>query len=224
MAPITAMRRIAADYVAKADYQGVVPRHTSTRAAWLILAAFALLAVPVTAKVREQVRGDNVQAFGAQAASVGASVTTAVQRMDDLTLAARTLLAANPDLTNRQFTEWYRGMGVEGRFPGVAGFGYTERVPRTHLARFVGELGADPIPGATKGSFEVIPPGDRPASASPASASGRRAARTRWSSSASPALTCARSRSCSTPRATAAASAHSSSAPGARAAAPGCSR
>ena len=157
------MRRIAADYVAKADYQGVVPRHTSTRAAWLILAAFALLAVPVTAKVREQVRGDNVQAFGAQAASVGASVTTAVQRMDDLTLAARTLLAANPDLTNRQFTEWYRGMGVEGRFPGVAGFGYTEHVPRTHLARFVGELGADPIPGATKGSFEVIPPGDRPA-------------------------------------------------------------
>jgi len=140
-----------------------VRRHTSTRAAWLILAAFALLAVPVTSKVREQVRGDNERGFDAQAASVGASVTTAVQRMDDLTLAARTLLAANPDLTNHQFAEWYRGMGVDRRFPGVAGFGYTERVSRRRLGRFVDELAADPIPGSTRGAFELVPPGDRPA-------------------------------------------------------------
>jgi diguanylate cyclase (GGDEF)-like protein len=140
----------------------VVRRHTSTRAAWLILALFALLAVPVTSKVRDQVRGDNEQVFDAQAASVGASVTTAVQRMDDLTLAARTLLAANPDLSNRQFAEWYRGMGVDRRFPGVAGFGYTERVSHGQLPRFVDELAADPIPGSTKGSFELVPPGDRP--------------------------------------------------------------
>ncbi len=119
--------------------------------------------MPVTSKVREQVRGDSEQVFDAQAASVGASVTTAVQRMDDLTLAARTLLAANPDLSNRRFAEWYRGMGVDRRFPGVAGFGYTERVPHARLGRFVDELAADPIPGSTKGSFELVPPGDRPA-------------------------------------------------------------
>ena len=127
------------------------------------MAAFALLAVPVTSKVREQVRGDSEQAFAAQAASVGASVTTAVQRMDDLTLAARTLLAANPDLSNRQFAQWYRGMGVDRRFPGVAGFGYTERVPIERLGRFVHALAADPMPGSTTGSFELVPPGDRPA-------------------------------------------------------------
>src|SRR3954464_4433611 len=154
---------MAADYVGRADHQGVVRRHTSTRAAWLILAAFVLLAVPVTSKVRAQVRADNEQAFAAQAASVGASVTTAVQRMDDLTLAARTLLAANPDLSNRQFAEWYGGMGVDRRFPGVAGFGYTERVPYGRLGHFVDELAADPIPGSTRGSFELVPPGDRPA-------------------------------------------------------------
>ena len=51
----------------------MVRRHTSTRA-WLLLAAFALLAVPVTSKVRAQVRGDNEQAFAAQAASVGVGV------------------------------------------------------------------------------------------------------------------------------------------------------
>ncbi len=136
-------------------------RHTSTRSAWIILAAFALLAFPVTAKVREQVRGDSMQAFSAQAASVGASVTTAVQRMDDLTLAARTLLAANPNLSNRKFAEWYRGMGVDHRFPGVAGFGYTELVPQARLNDFIAELSADPIPASE--SFELVPPGERPA-------------------------------------------------------------
>jgi diguanylate cyclase (GGDEF)-like protein len=139
----------------------VVHRHTSTRSAWLILAAFVLLAVPVTVKVREQVRGDNEQAFAAQAATVGASVTTAVQRMDDLTLAARTLLAANPDLTNRRFAAWYRGMGVDRRFPGVVGFGYTQRVPRAGLRAFVRELAADPIPRSHRGAFQLVPPGGR---------------------------------------------------------------
>jgi diguanylate cyclase (GGDEF)-like protein len=140
-----------------------VRRHTSTRSAWLILAAFVLLAIPVTAKVREQARGDDEQAFAAQAASVGASVTTAVQRMDDLTLAARTLLAANPDLTNRQFAEWYGGMGVDRRFPGVAGFGFTERVPSGRLRRFAAELAADPIPGSSGGALRLVPAGERPA-------------------------------------------------------------
>jgi diguanylate cyclase (GGDEF)-like protein len=141
----------------------VVRRHTSTRSAWLILIGFVLLAVPVTASVRDQTRGDADQAFAAQAATVGASVTTAVQRMDDLTLAARTLIAANPRLTNRQFAAWYRGMGVERRFPGVVGFGYTQRVPRARLSAFVEALAADPIPGSGSGAFQLVPAGARAA-------------------------------------------------------------
>ena len=89
--------------------------------------------MPVTSKVREQVRGDNEQAFAAQAASVGASVTTAVQRMDDLTLAARTLLGRQPGPDRTASSpSGTAAMGVDRRFPGVAGFGYTERV-RTAL-------------------------------------------------------------------------------------------
>ena len=55
-------------------------------------------------------------------------MTTAVRRMDDLTLAARTLLGSEPDLTNAQFDGWYQSMGVDDRFRGVAGFGYVEIV------------------------------------------------------------------------------------------------
>jgi diguanylate cyclase (GGDEF)-like protein len=95
---------------------------------WLLLAVFVALAVLSAGLWRAQVQRQNDQAFAAQAASVGASVTTAVRRMDDLTLAARTLVANEPNLTNETFTAWYKSMGVDKRFKGVAGFAYTQIV------------------------------------------------------------------------------------------------
>ena len=97
---------------------------------WLLLAVFVALAGLSAAAWHGQVQRQNDQAFAAQAASVGASVTTAVRRMDDLTLAARTLLAANPDLTRKGFANWYDAMGVDERFNGIAGFGYVAIVRR----------------------------------------------------------------------------------------------
>src|SRR4051794_37749859 len=93
---------------------------------WLLLAVFVALAGTTAALWRAQVKRQNEQAFAAQAASIGASVTTAVRRMDDLTLAARTMLGSRPDTTSAEFAGWYRSMGVEQRFSGVAGFGYVE--------------------------------------------------------------------------------------------------
>src|SRR4051794_16286041 len=108
---------------------------------WLLLAVFVALAGTTAALWRAQVKRQNEQAFAAQAASVGASVTTAVRRMDDLTLAARTLVAGEPRLTAKSFSAWYASMGVDRRFKGVAGFAFTEIVRR-------------PVPG-------VYPPGRR---------------------------------------------------------------
>jgi diguanylate cyclase (GGDEF)-like protein len=101
--------------------------------AWLLLAVFVALAGSTAWLWRAQVKRQNDQAFAAQAASVGASVTTAVRRMDDLTLAARTLLSSHPDMSQSEFERWYRSMGVDQRFSGVAGFGYieiTRKAPR----------------------------------------------------------------------------------------------
>jgi diguanylate cyclase (GGDEF)-like protein len=108
---------------------------------WLLLAVFIFLACLFALLWRAQVQRQNDQAFAAQAASVGASVTTAVRRMDDLTLAARTLLSSEPELTNADFAAWYASMSVDTRFQGVAGFAYTKIVRR-------------PVPG-------VYPPGRR---------------------------------------------------------------
>jgi diguanylate cyclase (GGDEF)-like protein len=89
---------------------------------------FILIAGTTAWLWRDQVKRQNEQAFNAQAASIGASVTTAVRRMDDLTLAARTLLGSRPDMTDGEFKSWYRSMGVDQRFAGVAGFSYVELV------------------------------------------------------------------------------------------------
>ena len=110
--------------------------------AWLLLAVFVVLAGTTAAALARQVKRQNEQAFAAQAASIGASVTTAVRRMDDLTLAARTMLGSRPDTTEREFANWYRSMGVEQRFSGVAGFGYVELVREAAARR----LPARPAP------------------------------------------------------------------------------
>ncbi|RKQ84922.1 diguanylate cyclase (GGDEF)-like protein [Solirubrobacter pauli] len=89
---------------------------------------FVLIAGTTAWLWRGQVKRQNDQAFSAQAASIGASVTTAVRRMDDLTLAARTLLGSRPEMTDAEFKRWYRSMGVDQRFAGVAGFSYVELV------------------------------------------------------------------------------------------------
>src|SRR3954470_22613026 len=99
-----------------------------TWVAWMLLTVFVALAALTAVLWRAQVQHRNNQAFASQAASTGASVMTAVRRMDDLTLAARTLLGSQPQLTQREFENWYTSMGADERFDGVAGFGYVELV------------------------------------------------------------------------------------------------
>ena len=92
------------------------PPKARTWVAWLLLAVFVALAGLTAALWRAQVKRQNDQAFAAQAASVGASVTTAVRRMDDLTLAARTLLGSQPDMTQRRVREL---VPLDGRRPAL---------------------------------------------------------------------------------------------------------
>ena len=91
---------------------------------WLLLAVFVALAGLSAAAWHGQVQRQNDQAFAAQAASVGASVTTAVRRMDDLTLAARTLLAAQSRSHPQGLRELVRRDGrrraLQRRSPGSA--------------------------------------------------------------------------------------------------------
>ena len=81
------------------------------------------------------------------------------------------MAAMLPDLTNVQFKQFYGSVGLDQRYPGGIGFIYFVPVPAWQLAGFATLLNADPIPGlAGAGAFAVIPAGDRPGTASNASA------------------------------------------------------
>jgi len=112
---------------------------------------------------RANARSQAERSFHTEAATVGSTVTTALQRMDDLTVAAATLLEADPELGNRELATWYRNMGGRSRYPGALGFGYVERVPAGELDRFARAVRADPVPGVAPvgRTLEIVPDGRR---------------------------------------------------------------
>ncbi len=131
--------------------------------------AWALLVVGVVVSLiggnawRTEDRSQAEQSFRTEAATVGSTVTTALRRMDDLTVAAKTLIQASPTLTNSELAEWYTSLGAQYRYPGALGFGYVEKVPRSGLQRYARVIRSDPVPGfaALGASLRIIPPGSR---------------------------------------------------------------
>ncbi len=135
-----------------------------SRFAWGFLAVGIAASIVAGGLWRDQVRSQADQSFGAQAASVGSTVTTALRRMDDLTVAARTLIAADPELTNAELAAWYGSVDARTRYPGTLGFGFLQLVPASQLQRYVSLVRADPIPGVPlpRGELKLNPPGSRP--------------------------------------------------------------
>jgi diguanylate cyclase (GGDEF)-like protein len=131
--------------------------------AWLLLAAGVAGSLVVAGVWRGEARSQADRSFQAEAASVGSTVTTALRRMDDLTVAARTLLATSPRLTNAGLASWYRSMGARSRYPGALGFGYVELVQASGLRRYTASLHADPVPGFARPgpTLRITPPGAR---------------------------------------------------------------
>ena len=131
---------------------------------WLILVAGCCVSVVGAIAWATTVRSQERQSFGLEAAPVGSSVVTAVRRMDDLTIAADTLIEAKPNLTNTGFAAWYAGIGGARRYPGALGFGYVELVPAGGLAAYTRVVRGDPVPGfaAPGRSLRITPAGRRP--------------------------------------------------------------
>jgi diguanylate cyclase (GGDEF)-like protein len=131
--------------------------------AWLLLVAGVGMSLLGASLWQTEARSQAEQSFRSEAATVGSTVTTGLLRMDDLTVAARTLIQANPELTNADLAGWYQSIGAQHRYPGALGFGYVERVPQAALAAFADVLRADPVPGFTAPgqSLKIIPSGTR---------------------------------------------------------------
>jgi diguanylate cyclase (GGDEF)-like protein len=122
-----------------------------------------ILLTGVTASViaasvwRAQVGLEEKRSFDAEATAVGSTVTTALLRMNDLTVSARALLLSEPNLVNRRLASWWSHMGGSSRYPGLAGFGYIAFVPAGRLPAFTAQLRRDPIPGVGMTDSKLTP-------------------------------------------------------------------
>lgn len=131
-------------------------------AAILVASAIAFSALAATLW-RSSVENQAKQSFRVQASGVEATVTTDISRLDDLTIAARALLAHDPNLTNAELAAWYRDIGVAKRYPGAEGFGFVAYVRPQSLAAFTATIRRDPAQNLKPlpGALQITPAGDR---------------------------------------------------------------
>jgi diguanylate cyclase (GGDEF)-like protein/PAS domain S-box-containing protein len=130
---------------------------------WLLLVVGVGGSILAASEWRASVRDRSRHTFAAQASDVVSSVAVSLARLDDLTATMRTLLAADPKMTNPQWTAWLTSLDVAKRYPGSLGVGYVEVVPAAQLAAFAATARADPPGGvAATTPFTVIPAGSRP--------------------------------------------------------------
>ncbi|MDA8297315.1 MAG: bifunctional diguanylate cyclase/phosphodiesterase [Actinomycetota bacterium] len=108
---------------------------------------------------RDDVRAQGQQSFHSTAAAVASALALALQRDNDLTSMARTLVQDNPAVGNATFERWFELLlGARGDFPGTFGLVYVEHVPAGRLARFARTVASDPPLGLPEpGPFAVTP-------------------------------------------------------------------
>ncbi|MDQ1694890.1 MAG: hypothetical protein QOJ03_243, partial [Frankiaceae bacterium] len=141
--------------------------HAATRGSraivWVLLIVGIGGSVAAAAAWRASVDNQSRRVFDAQAGDVTASIAVSLARVDDLAAAMRTLVGTRPDMTNSEWTEWFAGLDVTHRYPGVLGVAYVQIVPAAELPAFEAKIRADPLPGHSGAEpFTIIPPGDRP--------------------------------------------------------------
>jgi CHASE1-domain containing sensor protein len=100
--------------------------------------------------------------FKQASTEVASTLQLAVQREQDLVVAASGFVIGNPNASNAQFVVWAKSIHALARYPELNGFGHSVIVPAGELPAFAAQAVKDPVgPLAANGTFEVIPPGRR---------------------------------------------------------------
>jgi diguanylate cyclase (GGDEF)-like protein len=90
------------------------------------------------------------------------TLTSEIQRDEDLVRTVRALITSNPDATNVQFQALLSNLGPRN-YPGTIGLAYIERVSAAELTRYQATVAADPLLGVPEsGPFVLDPAGNRP--------------------------------------------------------------
>jgi diguanylate cyclase (GGDEF)-like protein len=103
------------------------------------------------------------KAFAASSNDIASTLQLAIQHEQDLIVSASGFVAGNPSASNAEFVKWANSVNALGRYPELVGIGHSVIVPAAALPAFAAQAVTDPAgPLAANGTFEVVPPGNRP--------------------------------------------------------------
>jgi len=106
-------------------------------------------------------RSETQKSFDATASGAASAVGASLNRDLDFISAQKSLVAAFPEMTNRQLTAWYRGLDVKEKYKGAIAFGFVEPVSNAQLPAFLAALRADPPDAKAAVPDSVTPAGVR---------------------------------------------------------------
>jgi len=101
------------------------------------------------------------RSFDTASAGAASAVGASLNRDLDFISAQSSLVAAFPEMTNRQLAIWYKGVHVTQSYQGVLGFGFVELVSNAQLPAFLAALKADPPDDNAAVPTSVTPAGVR---------------------------------------------------------------
>jgi diguanylate cyclase (GGDEF)-like protein len=128
--------------------------------AWVVLMVGLSGSAVGAAEWHSHVRAEQQTELRTTTNIVAVTLSSELQRDEDLVRTVRALVASNPNTTNLELQELYTNLGPQ-HYPGTLGLAYIERVPAAQLASYEAAVGADTRLGAPTGSFALDPPGRR---------------------------------------------------------------
>jgi diguanylate cyclase (GGDEF)-like protein len=135
---------------------------------WVVLATLLVVGGMAGSLVAASsiARGDGAksrQVFISSSDDIASTLQLGIQHEQDLIVSASGFIAGNPSASNAQFVNWASSVNALGRYPEVVGIGHSVIVLAANLPAFAAQAMAHPVaPLAAKGTFHVVPPGNRP--------------------------------------------------------------
>ena len=135
---------------------------------WVAVAVFAVVlgAVGSVFAARAVARSDgqkSQRAFAAASTDIASKLRLAVEHENDLVLSTSAFIIANPNISTATFNQWMRTDRAFERYPEIISFGRLVVVQASQLPAFAARAVKDPAGSvAPDGSFQVVPPGNRP--------------------------------------------------------------
>jgi hypothetical protein len=134
------------------------------RAAAVVVLGAGMLGAVFTADVVARNGVDQSRrAFVTTSAGIASMLELDIQHEEDLSVSVGAFVAGKPDASNADFTHWLNSLRAFERYAELEGVGFSIIVPAAQLAAFATRAATDPVgPLSADGTFQVLPPGDRP--------------------------------------------------------------